>query len=170
MSLIPNQVNNFRLYVNGTVYLGIADITLPPIINQTDELRGGSLGGPMMIPVIGHTEDLTLTMTFFSMFPGVESFLQQTSQNLAAHGVVQYLDNTSNQFSKIPWNFTFTCFPKEFNPGRWQQGAKPDMTVSRMVSALQIFNNGKRVCYIDKGNLIFEVDGVDYLAQDRAWL
>jgi P2 family phage contractile tail tube protein len=170
MALVPNQVNNFRLYVDGTLFIGVADITLPNIVNQTDELRGGALGGPIMVPVIGHTEDLTITMTFFAMFPGCSKFLQQSSLNLQANSVVQYLDNTTNAFTKQPWSYMFTSFPKEFNPGRLQQGAKPDMTVARCVTALQIFNNDQRVCYIDKGNLIFEVDGVDYLSQDRAWL
>src|ERR1700751_5585415 len=118
MPLIPNQVNNFKVYAEGTAFLGIADITLPNLVNQTDELRGGSLGGPIMVPVIGHFEDLTLTMSFFSMFPGCTRFLEQQSLNMSAHGVVQYLDNTTNAFSKQPWYFNFVSFPKEFNPGR----------------------------------------------------
>ena len=69
MALMPNQTNNFRIYANGTLYIGIAECTLPNIVNQTDELRGGALAGPILVPVIGHFEDFTLTMTFFAPFP-----------------------------------------------------------------------------------------------------
>jgi uncharacterized protein len=170
MALMPNQTNNFRIYANGTLYIGIAEVTLPPIINQTDELKGGSMAGPVMVPVIGHFEDFTLGMTFFAPFPGCSTFLAQTSLNVACHSVVQYEDTTSGAFTKQPWNYLFTCSPKEFNPGRLQQGGKPDMTISRTVTAYQIFNNDTRVFYSDKFNLICEVDGTDYLAEDRGWL
>lgn len=169
-NLIPCQTNNFRIYANGNLYIGIAEVTLPPIVNQTDELRGGALAGPIMVPVIGHFEDYTLTMTFFAPFPGCSEFLAQRSHNISCHSVVQYVDQQTAAYSKQPWNYLFVCSPKEFNPGRLQQGAKPDMTISRSVVAYQIFNNDRRIFYSDKPNMICEVDGVDYLAQDRAWL
>jgi uncharacterized protein len=170
MALMPNQTNNFRVYANGTLYIGIAEVTLPNIVNQTDELRGGALAGPVLVPVIGHFEDFTLTMTFFAPFPGCTHFLAQTSDNLAVHSVVQYCDTTSGAFTKQPWNYLFTCTPKEFNFGRLQQGGKPDMTISRTVTAYQVFNLDQRLFYADKMNMICEVEGVDYLAQDRGWL
>jgi P2 family phage contractile tail tube protein len=170
MALMPNQTNNFRVYADGALYIGIAEVTLPNIVNQTDELRGGALAGPILVPVIGHFEDFTLTMTFFAPFPGCSIFLAQTSKNLAIHSVVQYVDTTSGAFSKQPWNYLFTCTPKEFNPGRLQQGGKPDMTISRTVTAYQIFDMDSRIFYADKMNMICEVDGEDFLAQDRAWL
>lgn len=169
-SLIPTQTNNFRIYADGVLFLGIAEVTLPPIVNQTDELRGGALGGPINVPVIGHFEDFTLTMSFFAPFPQCSSFLAQKNSNIACHSVVQYVDSTTGGYSKQPWNYLFTCSPKEFNPGRLQQGGKPDMTISRSVTAYQIFNVDTRVFYANKMALICEVDGVDYLADDRAWL
>ena len=170
MALMPNQTNNFRIYANGTLFIGIAEVTLPNIVNQTDELRGGALAGPILVPVIGHFEDFTLTMTFFAPFPGCTTFLAQTSNNIACHSVVQYCDTTSGAFTKQPWNYLFTCTPKEFNPGRLQQGGKPDMTIARTVTAYQVFNYNTRLFYADKLNMICEVDGTDYLAEDRSWL
>lgn len=169
-NLIPCQTNNFRIYVNGNQFIGIAEVGLPPIVNQTDELRGGALAGPIMVPVIGHFEDFTLTMTFFAPFPGCSTFLAQTSQNISCHSVVQYVDQATVAFTKQPWNYLFVCQPKEFNPGRLIQGGKPDMTISRSVTAYQIFNLDTRVFYSNKPSLICEVDGIDYLADDRAWL
>jgi len=170
MALMPNQTNNFRIYVDGNLFIGIAEVTLPNCVNQTDELRGGALAGPILVPVIGHFEDFTLTMTFFAPFPGCEIFLAQESHNIACHSVVQYVDTASGAFSKLPWNYLFTCTPKEFNPGRLQQGGKPDMTIARTVTAYQIFDNNSRVFYADKMNMICNVDGTDYLEQDRGWL
>jgi hypothetical protein len=170
MSLMPNQTNNFRIYANGNLYIGIAETTLPNIVNQTDELRGGALAGPILVPVIGHFEDFTLTMTFFAPFPGCTEFLAQRSNNIACHSVVQYVDTTSGASTKQPWNYLFTCTPKEFNPGRLQQGGKPDMTIARTVTAYQIFNYNTRLFYSDKMNMICEVEGTDYLAEDRSWL
>ena len=170
MALVPNQVNNFKVYVQGQGYLGFSDFTVPPIINQTDELRGSGFAGPILVPVIGHVEDLTMSMSIFALYPGAQKFLYQQSLNMQMNGVVQYMDNTTGAFSKAPWNFLFTSYPKEFNIGRFQQGAKPDMTHSRVVTAMQIIYNGTRIVYIDKGNLVFEVDGTDYLSQDRTWL
>lgn len=170
MALVPNQVNNFRVYIAGGAYLGFSDFTVPPIINQTDELRGSMLAGPIQVPVIGHVEDLTMSMSIFALFPGCQKFLYQTSLNIQMNGVVQYMDNTTGGLSKAPWNFLFTSYPKEFNTGRFQQGAKPDMTHTRMVTAMQVFYAGQRIVYLDKGNMVFEVDGIDYLSQDRTWL
>jgi Bacteriophage tail tube protein len=167
MSEIPNQVNNFRIYVDGVVYLGIADITLAPIANQTDELRGGAMAGPMDVPIVGHLNDLTVTMTFFAMFNGCSRFLRQDTLNLTARGAVQYLNQSNNKFVIAPWRFMFVSFPKEFNPGRWSQGAKPDMTVSRTVISMQIYEKNRLVFNFDRCNMRYDADGFDYLASTR---
>ena len=48
--LIPNQVNNYAIWLGGNRFIGMADVTLPNLANMTDELKGAGLGGTINMP------------------------------------------------------------------------------------------------------------------------
>ena len=64
---IPNQVNNFSIWVGGNRFIGMADVTLPNLANMTDTLKGAGLGGEIDFPVAAHYADWEATFNFQSL-------------------------------------------------------------------------------------------------------
>ena len=55
---------NFKVYEDGTDYLGIASITLPTLSNKRMTVNGAGVAGDIVVPAPGHYDAATVTISF----------------------------------------------------------------------------------------------------------
>jgi P2 family phage contractile tail tube protein len=165
--LVPNQVNNFNAFLNGNKNLGVADATLPDITMEADDLKGAGLAGTLNIPVIGQTSDLTTTINFHDQTSDTFGYLWQVGQQVTLMGALQQYDSSTGDLLIVPLRVVMQTLPKKYTMGKFEPGTKSGMSVELSITAFGVWYNNVQTVNIDKINMIFEVNGVDYLAAVR---
>jgi P2 family phage contractile tail tube protein len=168
MAFIPSQVNNFACFLGSTGNLiGIADITLPDISMEMDSYKGGGVAGTIDFPVLGQTQNLSVTLNFHDMTDDSIQLLYQVGQQLDCRGALQTFDSSANALDITPERIVMQTLPMKFNLGKFEPGQKSQMSVELTVTALSLYYNGEQRVNVDKANMIFLVDGTDYLQPVR---
>ena len=174
---IDESLINFRVYHStgrGTNdYVGIAQLDLPSIENQTQEVSGSMISGTPNIPVIGHIGDMTLGVTFKSCNEKAGDLFTPGEHVLTAVAAVQRKDIGSQDLRIVKEKYMMTVQPKAFNAGTLKpaslQDTKVDFTVTKFAGYEEDNASGelKTIFDIDPLNFKYMVNGVDYLADVR---
>ena len=165
---IPNQVNNYSIWFGGNRFIGMADVTLPNLVNMTDELKGAGLGGTTNIPVAAHYEDWTATFNFHVMTKEGCELMRQDGLKIEARAGIQYLEPGQHRLQIGAWRFVMAILPRGFDLGRLEVGTKENAAVEVGVTYIKALLNGVEVFEKDKINLIDRVLGTDYAAAIRS--
>lgn len=166
--LLPNQINNYAIWLGGNRFLGMADVTLPNLTNLTDELKGAGLGGTINMPVAAHFDDWTVTYNFHTITPEGCELLRQDGVLIEARVGIQYTDTAQHNLSIGAWRFVMRCFPRGFDLGRLEVGTKETNSIEMGLSYIKALYNGAEQFEIDKINMISRVKGTDYASAIRS--
>lgn len=165
--ILPNQVNNYSIWLGGNRFLGMADVTLPNLTNLTDELKGAGLGGTMNFPVAAHYDDWTATFNFHTITREGCELLRQDGLKLEARAGMQYMDTGQHTLQIGAWRFVMSCLPRGFDLGKLEVGAKEAVAIEMGVIYIKGVLDGAEMFEIDKVNLISRVLGTDYASAIR---
>ena len=160
--LIPNQVNNYSIWLGGNRFIGMADVTLPNLTNMTDTLKGAGLGGEIDFPVAAHYTDWECTLNFHVITREGVELMRQDALLIEARAGIQYLDSGQNKLSIGAWRFVMGILPRGFDLGRLEVGTKETAAVTVGVHYIKGILDGAEVFEKDKVNLIDRVLGRDY--------
>lgn len=158
---------NANLYEGNARLLGIADITLPSLEAMTDEIKGLGLAGSVDVPIMGQFGSMEVEINFQVHEEGAVTLFEPRSHQLVARGAMQVHDSGTGSFGSQPIAVFMAAIPKSYGLGKLEPGASMDSPVTMEVTALKQLINGVEVLEIDKYNMIFRVNGVDYLADVR---
>ena len=150
--LVPNQLNNYSIWMGGNRFIGMADVTLPNLTNMTDELKGAGLGGTTNFPVAAHYDDWTATFNF----------------HVITRAGIQYLEPGLHKLEIGAWRFVMAILPRGFDLGRLEVGTKETAAVEVGVTYIKGLLNGEEIFEKDKINLIDRVLGTDYASAIRS--
>ncbi len=64
MPEIPEKLNDFRVYLDGTDLIGVAEVELPAMEAITETIKGAGVAGNYESPTLGHTDSMTLSLTW----------------------------------------------------------------------------------------------------------
>ena len=159
---IPNQLNNFSIWLGGNRFIGLADVTLPNMANMVDTLKGAGLGGEIDFPVAAHYSDFETTLVFHVITKEGCELMRQDGMTIEARAGMQYLDSGQHKLSIGAWRFVMAIIPRGFDLGRLEVGTKQTATVVAGVTYIKGILDGGEIFEIDKVNLIDRVLGVDY--------
>lgn len=166
--LIPNQVNNYSIWLAGSRFIGMADVTLPNLTNMTDELKGAGLGGITNIPVAAHYDDWTATLNFHVITEEGCEFMRQDGLTIEARAGIQYLDPGQHKLQVGAWRFVMGIMPRGFDLGKLEVGTKQTCAVEVGVIYIKGIFNGTEIFEKDKINLIDKFKGTDSAAAIRS--
>jgi uncharacterized protein len=166
--LIPNQVNNYSIWFGGNRFIGMADVTLPNLVNMTDELKGAGLGGVTNVPVAAHYDDWTCTLNFHVITKEGCEFMRQDALKIEARAGIQYLEPGLHKLEIGAWRFVMAIMPRGFDLGKLEVGTKEANAVEVGVTYIKGLLNGQEIFEKDKINLIDRVLGTDYAAAIRS--
>lgn len=165
---IPEKLNNFTAYRNGSEFLGVADVDLPDLESMTETVNGAGIAGEIDSPNIGHFASMTTTINWRVLDRANFKLARQEVQALDFRGSIQAFDPTAGGYKQIPVKVTIRGLPKTTPLGSLAVGSTMDNSNELEVFYIKILYDNQTVVEIDKLNFICIIDGVDYLAEVRA--
>ena len=165
----PEQTVAYRVYHQGSDFLGIATLEMPQIQCMTETLSGSGIAGEIENPTIGITQSMTCKMTFTSITPEVFKALDWTQPALfECWSALQVTDDATGARTSIPYKVNVLGRAKSFPLGTQEQGKKHGNELELEITRLEVILDGQEKLLIDKLNFLHRVNGTDLLGKVRA--
>lgn len=169
MYVIPDKIDAFNVYQDGTKHIGIADeVTLPDIEEMTSTISGPGILGEIDSPALGLFGSTEFEIPFRTLFHNCFSMMKALkSINLTLRGAIQVQDGMGD-LSFVGMRVVVRGRKKSFTPGKMKQGEGTEASVKLELSYILVEIDGFKELEIDKLNSIYRVGGKDMLAVVRA--
>ena len=167
--IIPEKVVNYMMYVDGNRSLtALVDADLPDIQFMSETISGAGIAGEIESTTLGHIQAMTLGINFRTLIDENYNMLEQRAYAIELKAGLQSSDQTNGQLKTGKYRIMVKGFPKGFNQGKLSVGKPTDSKQEFSVNYMKVEYDGKEVLEIDKTNMIFKVNGKDYLAEIRS--
>lgn len=162
---IPEKINDFNTYLDGTKMIGnAASITLPPVKMKTSTVSGAGINGELDSPTIGQFESMEQEIEFNTLHSSAVDMMSPLSTlNLTMRAAQQVYDKTGGYAFK-GMRVVEMGRVKAFDPGKIEKGESMGAKVTLELTYLMIENDGEQLLEVDKLNGVYRVNGVDMLA------
>ncbi|CAJ1003878.1 phage major tail tube protein [Brevibacillus aydinogluensis] len=161
-------LNDFNAYLNGTEYLGVADVDLPDLESMSETISGAGIAGEIDSPILGHFASMTVTINWRVLERANFKLARQEVQHIDFRGSIQRIDKKTGTYEQVPVKVTVRGIPKNTPLGSLSKGSTMDNSNELEVVYLKVMHDGETVVEIDKFNYVCVIDGVDYLAKVRS--
>lgn len=165
---VPEKVNEYNVYLDGTKMIGIAAAsTLPEVNMKTSTVSGVGVSGEIDSPTIGQFESMEQEIQFNTLYSSAMDMLSPLSTvNLTFRAAQQVYDKTGGYAFKS-LRIVQMGRVKKFNPGKLEKGEAMEASVKLELTYMLIEVDGKTLLEIDKLNAVYVVNGEDMLAGVR---
>lgn len=170
MTNVPEIINNYNVYHNGNVMVGVSgSVTLPSLDAITEEVSGAGILGTYETSVVGMYGSLEQEVPFrildtdvFSLMNPSElvdlTFRASAQSTVKSTGAIDYKGMRVVERGRL----------KSFTPGKLELGKQMDANLKLELLYILIEIGGKTMLEYDKLNSVFTVNGVDLLAKVRS--
>ena len=171
MANVPEVINNYNVYNNGNVLIGVSgSVTLPSFEPITEEVSGAGILGTYDTSIAGFYSSMTQEVPFrildediFSLMNPSElvdlTFRASAQSTVKATGAVDHKGMRIVERGRL----------KSFTPGKYELGKQMDASVTLELLYILIEIDGKTKLEYDKLNSVFNVNGKDLLEKVRAF-
>lgn len=167
---IPSVLINAKVYDDGKVLMGQADVELGDLEFMTESLTGLGLAGEIDMPVIGHFKPITLKFKWNTVCKEAVKLLEPKSHNLQIYASIQNWETDAGKFEPVPCRVNCKATPKKGGVGKFEVGKKMEPESEFEITYLKMTVNGDAAVEIDKINSICNINGTDYLSAVRSQL
>lgn len=166
---VPEKINDFNVYLDGTKMIGNgASMDLPEINMKTSTIEGGGISGEIDSPTIGQFESMEQVVPFNTLYSSAMDMLSPTKTvNLTFRAAQQVYDKTGGYTFK-GLRVVEVGRVKSFKPGKIEKGETMEAEVTLELTYIMIEVDGKQLVEVDKLNSVYKVNGVDMLAEINA--
>lgn len=168
MGQVPERLINFRVY-NGAVgeFIGVANVDLPPFEVMTESIAGAGIAGDYDSPVLGHFKSQVVKVSFLAPTKSQLDFFAPVRQVIDIRGSIQQQDPMLGTLTSQALRVECTGQVKSHTLGKMEPGKTMGSEFELECAVIRISLDGVPIIEIDKFNMIFKVNGVDYLAKAR---
>ncbi len=167
-NIVPEKGINFKVYLEGHELLGLAEGTIPQLEAMTSEVKGAGISGAIESIVLGHFNSTTLSLTWRSVTDAFMKLAAHKTHEIELYSSIQMYDAGLGEYGSIPLYVFLKADTKNFQPGNLVVGDNMDTQCEFEVRYMKVYLNNKERIEMDKENMIYKVDGVDYTAKVRA--
>lgn len=167
---IPEKLVAFTVYMNGSEYLGVADVTLPNFEALTTSVSGAGIAGEYDSPSLGHFGSMTVTLNWNTVERNAARLSSPNRKTLDFRGAQQTYNNLTGTHRDMPVRISVRGLPKGFDLGKFETNSTTGGSNVLEVLYIKVVIDGEVLVEFDKLNYIFKVNGVDYLEARRAFL
>lgn len=169
--IIPEKLISYSAFLNGTTFLGVADVTLPSITAMSDTFSGAGIAGEIDSPTIGHYSAMSTTLTWRVPTSEAAALMAPGVKQLDFRLAQQSYDRAGASTSSSGLKVSIRAMPKTLDLGTLTSGATTGTSNELEVIYIKIADQtGKVLVEIDKMNFKAVFNGVDALAQVREQL
>ena len=169
----PDKLNNFRVYGDGEIFLGVVDVTLPNLTPMKETNKGSGLGGEVETPAIGHFGSMKLQMTWRQATAAAAKFTRPDRPRplaLELKGAAQTVNSLTHTYRMVPIKIVVRGTASDFQLGKFDPGVVMGTTSEIECTYFRYEYDDELVHEIDKYNFKSVVGGVDVLAEVKAIL
>lgn len=162
---LPKKLKHFNLFGNGDNWQGqIASLTLPPMVRQMEEFRGGGMNAP--VDIDQGMEKMEFQWTPAGLIPGLfDNFgTSQLDADLLRFSGSYQRDDTGET---LPVDVIVRGRHREIAMGDAEAGSDNTLSVTTTLSYYKLVIGGEEVVEIDVPGMVERVRGVDRLAEHR---
>lgn len=167
---VPDRLEQFEVFKDGTRKIGVAEVTLPEIKFKTETMNGAGIAGDLEMPAPGQTESLELKLSWRTTNGNLTELLAGQSHDLELRGANLHYDSATGKWRRQAVKINVRGMPKSGNLGKFAPTSRADAETTLELTYMKMTIDGKKDTEIDKLNYICYIDGKDYLADLRAAL
>lgn len=169
MTQYPAAYISFRVYEDSVNEVGMANVTLPEITNKVVTIMGSGMMGDVSVPIMGMIENMSMNFKFLSHTDPktFALFLEQRKHQIELRVAEEYWDIEDAEIGMWPTKYVTIARPKSMKPGIIAPASAADSNGDFDVYLFAAYRDGNELWYIDKRNMIFRVNGKDYMADVR---
>lgn len=167
---IPELINNYNVYDgDGDRLIGLTDTTsMAELVAKTVTVSGAGMLGEYAAVVLGHFTSITQTLNFRILYGNALSlFAPGKDVSLSVRGAIQYDDAGAGTTDLIGVRYVLSGKAKQLTIGDMKAGDAQNASVQIEVTRILIELDGEVVLELDKKNMVYKVDGVDYAEKLR---
>ena len=158
---------NFALYEDAIEYIGLVQVTLPNLSAITQAISGAGIGGNIEAIIIGHIDAMTTTLNWRTPTNHSIRLSEPRMHYIDLRTPVQDEDNINGTLVTRTVKHVMTVIPKTETGGTVAPATPVNGSTEFAVRYWATYIDGIKYREIDPTNLIYYVDGVDYLASVR---
>ncbi|CEG29797.1 phage major tail tube protein [Bacillus sp. B-jedd] len=168
MGLIPEKLNDFRVFANGMPdLLGVADLQLPSLDAMTETVSGAGIAGEYESPNFGHFQSMKFTINWKTITNELVEFLKPGPISIDCRLANQMYDQKLGK-QQFKASRVLVKGPKTKNDlGKAAKNSPYEGSTEIEVLYLKVEYDGKVLVELDKVNYIYKVNGTDYMAEIR---
>lgn len=167
--IYPSVIKNFKVYNAASAqFVGLADIVLPKLTFEKNDLKGAGLGGSLNLPVEGNVQPMTTDLTFHTQTLQSLALFNGSTAQLRCLSSIQVFDTSMGQFDELPEEVLMTVCSDESDLGKRDASTKAMTTLRFSVIYLALFYNAQKYWEIDIFSNICIINGQDLNSGTRA--
>ncbi len=163
MNNIPENLINFRVYQDGNVFLGIADVTLPKLSAMTQTVKGAGIAGEIEAPTMGHYSSAEVELNWRTIEKDLIALAANKALSLDLRGAGQAYDAESGAYKVRKIKILLRGRPKESDLGKFDVGTTTDSKNTLECDYIKVTIDGETKLELDKYNFVCNINGTDYL-------
>lgn len=166
-NVIPEVVNDFNVYKDGTKLIGVSsEVELPELEAITETISGAGILGELDTPATGQFGSTSMTVPFSNLHEDLFELIDPTSPvNLTLRGSQQCIDPSTGTTDYYPVKIVVRGKAINITMGNFKKGGKGEPEVELSLSYFKVDINGTTGVELDKLNSVFIVNGTDMLAK-----
>jgi len=168
MKKIPKIFSNMNLYNEGQRMVGIqSEVTLPNLEPITETITGAGIAGELEVWVPGHFGPIPIEVPFRMAHEDAFELLAPGKKILVLRSAIMSEDLSTGKDVLQGQKVTIAGNPKGIDLGKVSPGKAGESKVTLDATYLKVEIDNKVMLEIDKINMIYVVNGVDYLEEHR---
>lgn len=167
--VIPEVLNHYNVYYEDAKLIGISgEIELGDLEAITDTIEGVGVIGEIEDPVTGQFSSLKIKIPFSVLYEDLFNLMSTTKPPLLTlRASMQCMDPSTGETGYYPVKIVVRGKASKTGLGKVTKGKKGEPELELEVLFISISINGKETLKLDKLNFIYELNGVDMMAEIR---
>jgi len=167
-SYVPEKINEFNVYLDGTIMIGIMpSLTVPGLNMQPTEVKGVGISGVLDSPTIGQFDSMEQELDFNVLFSSAVDMLSPLSEVNITIRAAQQVYEKMGGYSFKGLRVVEKGRVKKFEPGKIEKTSSMEAKVVLEVTYMLVEVDGSTLIEVDKLNQVYKVNGKDMLAEVR---
>lgn len=168
MSIIPEKLNDFRVYEPGNPdYKGVSDIQLPSLEHMTEAINGAGILGEYESPAFGHLSSMKLVLNWRVTSKELLSFFRPEAMEIDCRMANQEYNEQLGKHNFTANRLYVRGIPVKNDLGKVQKGSPYEGSTELEVLHMRLECDGEVLIEVDRINYIYRVGGVDYTQKLR---
>ena len=167
MARVDEVISNFAVYEDAVEFLGMSEATLPEVENVAEEMSGSGIGGKLESIVLGHVEAMTLTLNFRTVTAAAIKLAEPRIHRIDLRAAQQEQNTRTGIIEARSVKHILRVKPKKFSPGKLAAASAADASGEYAVYYYAIHIDGVKKIEIDPLNIIYIINGIDYMKDIR---